>query len=364
MVKLEFTESTGTGYRHRTWTRIDDGSRRLSSLQNQFALMEFEISEAEAVQQFRVWLWQELKDTFNVVSTEMRQLATAHRQGREVEVLVPKDAPHGAVIVRAILWLADHLPDVEQPAIRSSEPGPCYEPIVEDGMISTRAEIDPKYIVWITGKTQSRIGVICGRNEAFVPEYGVVPLKNFRWVNRKLATSPGLQRLLNDELDKAFEAEVAKTPLEYDPAPTYSPEERFDDDEWFWQQTAEERVETEVALASAERDVMTLVEQLAEEVGDVEAALAVAQTPEVDDWFTKRPPIAGYLQPSRLKPVYLHKGEQSPLKVKSVEDQLEGRRWRYATRAEVQEYIRTFRRSPADGRQHHINLDESTWPKK
>ena len=135
MIKLEFTESIGTGYRHRTWTRIADGSRRLSALQNQFALMEFERSEAEAMQQFRVWLWQELKDTFNVVSTEMRQLATAHKQGREVEVLVPKDAPHGAVIVRAILWLAENLLDIERPVIRGSEPGSCYEPIVDDGMI-------------------------------------------------------------------------------------------------------------------------------------------------------------------------------------------------------------------------------------
>ena len=217
-------------------------------------------------------------------------------------------------------------------------------------MISTRAEIDPKYIVWITGKTQSRIGVICGRNEAFVPEYGVVPLKNFRWVNRKLATSPGLQRLLNDELDKAFEAEAEKTPLEYDPAPAYTPEDRFDGDEWFWEQTAEERVEAEVALASAERDVMTLVEQLAGEVEDMEAALAVAQTPEVDDWFTKRPPVAGYVQSGTMKPVYLYKGEQSPLKVKSVEDQLEGRRWRYATREEAQEYIRIFRQSESETR--------------
>jgi hypothetical protein len=170
MIKLEFTESIGIGYRHRTWTKIDDKPRKLSSLQNQFALSEYELSEEKAVQQFRVWLWCELKDKFNVVSTEMRQLASAHKQGRAVEVLVPKDALHGAVIVRAILWMADNLPDVATPKVRGSDPGPCYEPIVDEGMISTRAEIDPKYIVWIIGKTQSRIGVICGRNEAFVPE--------------------------------------------------------------------------------------------------------------------------------------------------------------------------------------------------
>src|SRR5690242_10032978 len=105
MIKLEYTPTTGLGYRHRTWTRIAEVPHQVSALQNQFALSEYERSEAEAVQQFRVWLWQELKDQFNVVSTEMRRLAQAHKQGKTVEVLVPKDAPHGAVIVRALLWL-------------------------------------------------------------------------------------------------------------------------------------------------------------------------------------------------------------------------------------------------------------------
>ena len=343
MIKLEYTEATGLGYRHRTWTSISETARKVSALQNQFALSEHELSEAEAVQQFSVWLWQELKDTFNVVSTEMRQLARAHKQGSVVEVLVPKDAPHGAVIVRALLWLADQLPEGKRLPIRGSEPGPCYEPIVPDGTISTRAEIDPKYIVWITGRTQSRIGVIVGYNEAFVPEYGIVLLKNFRWVNRKFATSPGVQNVFNDELDKAFVAESKGVPVEYDPAPSYTPEDRFDDESADWQQTDEDAVDNEVVLAVAEGDAMTLIEQLTEELGDAEAALAIAQTPEIEDWYYKRPPLAGYVQPERIRPVYLYKGEQSPLKVKSVQEQMERKKWRYATKEETAEYIRTFR---------------------
>jgi hypothetical protein len=183
------------------------------------------------------------------------------------------------------------------------------------------------------------------RTRTFVPEYGVIPFRNFRWVNRKLAISPDLQWLLNDELDKAFEAEADASQFEYDPAPPYSADERFDDEEWFWQQTTEGIVETETALIAAERDVMTLVEQLAEEVDDVETALAVAQTPEIEDWYAKRPPIPGYVVSAMMKPVFMHKGEKSPLRVKSVEDQLERRRWRYATRAEVQQYISIFRQS-------------------
>lgn len=345
MIKLEYTEATGLGYRHRTWTSIGETARKVSALQNQFALSEHELSEAEAVQQFKVWLWQELKDTFNVVSTEMRQLALAHKRGRAVEVLVPKDAPHGAIIVRALLWLADQLPEGERLPIRGSAPGPCYEPILPDGTISTRAEIDPKYIVWITGRTQSRIGVIVGYNEAFVPEYGIVPLKNFRWVNRKFAALPGVQNVLNDELDKAFEIEVEGVPVEYDPAPRYTPEERFDEEAAEWQQTDADAVDNEVALAMAEGDVMTLVEQLTEELGDAEAALAIAQTPEIEDWYYKRPPMTGYVQPEIMRPVYLYKGEQSPLKVKSVQEQIDGKKWRYATKVETMEYIKTFRSS-------------------
>ncbi len=345
MVRLEYTESSGSGYRHRAWTRIGDGPRNVSPLQNQFALSECALSEEEAIQQFRAWLWRELQDRFNVVSKAMRQLASADKQGREVEVLVPKAAPHGAVIVRAILWLGEHLPPVELPTLRGSAPGPCYEPIMTDGMVTTRAEIDPKHIVWITGRTQSRIGVICGWNQALVPEYGVIALKNFRWVNRKLATAPAFQELLNDELDKAFEAEVEATPVEYDPAPTYRPGERFDDEEWFWQQTEAEAISSEAALAAAERDALTLVEQLVAETEDMETAVAIAQMPEIEDWYVKRPPLVSYNQPERMRPVYQYAGEKAPLMVKSVEEQMEGQRFRYATQAEAADYVRTFRPS-------------------
>jgi hypothetical protein len=212
-----------------------------------------------------------------------------------------------------------------------------------DGTITTRADIDPKHIVWITGRTQSRIGVICGWNQALVPEYGVVPLKNFRWVKRTLATSSALQHLLNDTLDQAFEAEADAMPPAYDPAPSYDSAERFDDEEWFWQPTAEETVAIEAALASAERDALPLAEQLLEETGDVETVLTVAQLPDVEDWYVKRPPLSGYSQAETMRPVYQYRGENAPLMVKSVEEQVEGKRFRYATKTEMEDYQRTFR---------------------
>lgn len=343
MIKLETTEATGLGYRHRTWTRMGDAPHKLSALQNQFALSEYGMSEEGAVQEFRGWLWQELQDPYNVVSTEMRTLVRAHKAGQAVEILVPQAAPHGEVIVRALLWLAKELHEGTTPAIRGSEPGPCYEPILPDGTITTRAEIDQQHLVWITGNTQSRIGVIVGYNEAFVPAYGIVPLKRFRWVNKKLASSPVLQRMLNDELDKAFEEEANQVPVEYDPAPFYTPENRFDYENPYWEQTEEEAIMQEAAFALAERDTLTLVEQLTNEIGDVETALAIAQMPEIEEWYYKRPPTPLDNLPEMMRPVYKYKDENSALMVKSVEEQLEDKRFHYATKEEAAEYICTFR---------------------
>lgn len=342
MIKLENTESTGLGYRHRTWTRIGESQHRLSPLQNQFALWEYELSEEDALKRFRVWLWAELQDTFNIVSTEMRRLARAHKREKEVEILVPKDAPHGALIVRALLWLADTADLSEPPYTAGTGPGPTFEPILPDGVITAKAEIDPKYIVWIHGNTQSRIGVIVEYGKAFVPEYGIVPLKRFRWVNRKLAQSPELQRLLNDAFDQVFIAEEGNEPVEYEPAPVYATEERFDS--WAIDEPLDEGIETEELFDMAEKDVRTPLEQLTEEVGDSATAHAILQvlaTGEDDQTI-----YPYFVETDIIRPVYKRKGESDPLKVKSAEDQVKRRGWRYATRDQTQYYLKTFRKSP------------------
>lgn len=338
MIKLENTESTGLGYRHRTWTRIGESPHRLSALQNQFALWEYELSEEEALKRFRVWLWAELQDTFNVVSTEMRRLARAHKREEEVEILVPKDAPHGALIVRALLWLADTADLSEPPRGTGSEPGPTYEPILPDGAITAKAEIEAKHIVWIQGNTQSRIGVIVEYGKAFVPEYGIVPLKRFRWVNRKLAESPQLQELLNDAFDQAFEAEEGSEPVEYDPAPPYSTNERYDawPEENFW----EENLEQEELMALAEGDVLTPVEQLTEELGDPDKAEEVWSVLAEED---QRSFFAYAVEVGTVRPVYRYQGEDKPLRVKSPEAQVGGQRWEFAKKEETQAYAQTFR---------------------
>lgn len=340
MIKLEYTEATGLGYRHRTWTRIGQSDHRPSALQNQFALWEYELSEEEALKRFRVWLWHELQDKYNVVSTEMRQLARAHKREEEVEILVPKDAPHGSLIARALLWLADTADLSEPMQTKWTEPGPTYEPILPDGSITCRVKIDSKYIVWIEGNRQSRIGVVVAYGQAFVPEYGIVPLKRFRWVNRKLAQSPELQRLLNDAFDLAFVAEEGHEPVEYEPAPAYATEERFDS--WAIDESLEEVADNEELVAGAEEDVRTPVEQLAEEVGDIATAHAILQVLSTGADEQVIYPL--WVEPAMIRPVYKHTGENEPLKVKSAEDQVKRKGWRYATKEEVQEYLRICRR--------------------
>ncbi len=312
--------------------------RHLSALQNQFALSEYELSEEEALQQFRVWLWCELQDVFNVVSTEMRRLARAHKREAAVEILVPKDAPHGPLIVRALLWLAENADLSEPPRGIGSEPSSTYEPILPDGTITAKAEIDAKYIVWIEGNTQARIGVIVAYGQAFVPEYGIVPMKRFRWVNRRLAESPQLQKLLNDAFDQAFETQEGSEPVEYAPAPPYGTEERYADwpQEEFW----EEDWESEELMALAEGDVQTPLEQLTEELGDPEKAEDVWRVLASDDHQRF---FAYDVEVGTVQPVYRYTDTDEPLRVKSPAAQVTGDKWKYAKKEEAQAYIQRFR---------------------
>ncbi len=276
-----------------------------------------------------------------MVSTEMRRLARAHQKEEEVEILVPKDAMHGALIVRALLWMAENADLSDPPRGTGSDPGPTYEPILPDGAITVRAEIEPKYIVWVQGNTQSRMGVIVTYGQAFVPEYGIVPLKRFRWVDRRLAESAQVQKVLNDALDQEFEVEEASEPVEYDPAPPYLSADRYTEGGW----VDEEREEcgSATAFAQAEQDATSLIEQLTQELGDPEAAVTIAQTPDIDDWYVRPPSLPSPTPAETVRPAYLYTGDDAPLRVRSAEDQVAGQGFRFAGQAETQEYSRTHR---------------------
>lgn len=355
MINLEHTEQFSRWDKHKTWTKTGDEAPKISPLQNQFALHEFQMSEEEALAKYRAWLWGEMQDGYNVVGKEMQALVRAHLDNQAVAVLVPKAALHGPLIVNALRWLADQLPPAPVSPIRTAEPGPCYEPILPDGVLSTRAEIEANHLVWVQGHTSSRLGVIVGYNEVLVPGYGVLPLKQFRWASEKLAASPLLQAHLNDELDELFNQEANATPVEYDPAPPYDTRMRFDSGEGFWAQTVEEEIDQQTALAQASRDTLTQVEALAAEVGDLETALELAAFPEVEGWYAKRPPTPSSAELSTMRTVYKYTGEHAPLMVKAAEEQLAGKSFRYATQQETAAYRQTFRHGDQEAGQTTVH---------
>ena len=99
---------------------------------------------------------------------------------------------------------------------------------------------------------------------------------------------------------------------------------------------------SDAALVEAGRDALTLAKQLYEETEEWEAAKAVAQAPEVENWYYKRPPLSGIILAENVQPAYRHQGEDSPLLLRSVEDQMDDLGWRYANREETEAFLQTF----------------------
>lgn len=343
MINLTETESTNRWIQHRTWTRTKETSLGVSALQNQFALAEYELEEATALQLFRSWLWQEMQHSHGVVWREMSWLVNAAERGEEVEVKVAKGAGHGAIIVRALLWMLEKTHELPIPKATSSREGITIDDEISDGVLSTQAPIDPKHIVWMTGNTQSRIGVLSEWEKVFIPEYGVIRLQNFRWVNRSLATSPQFQDLLATHLDMAFIEEADRTPVEYNPTTASDPQDRLDQGQWFWQQADDEARLSETLAALPVTASQGLIDMLAQETESVAAVVNVAtwEDPDRESYF-KRPPNNTKEFGENVRPAYLQTGPDSPLKVRTPDQQQQDDRWHYADRADVEAYRQTF----------------------
>ncbi len=316
---------------HRVWTRIGDTHFRVSHLQNQFALAEFAIEPEEAVRLFRRWLWQEMEHDRGVVWRELSELATAHEEGQEVEILVPLGAKHGAVIQKAVEWMVEHTRQRTMPERHDVEPGSTAWDI-EDGTLTTNAEIDAADMVWLTGRTQSRIGVLRDGTDVLVPEYGHISLEKARHIERvdpARAEQPALQRIMADALDMAFEQEADVSPVEYEPAPDHGQENRFD--------TPEQRLGKG---EDTERQLDALVQET-EHWAAVDAVIEAV--PDEEPRYEKRPPDNLIAAGEMVKPAYLHRGEESLLMVRDAEDQREGKRFRHVTREEARDYQQTHR---------------------
>ena len=316
---------------HRAWTRIGDTHFRVSHLQNQFALAEFAIEPEEAVRLFRRWLWQEMEHDRGVVWRELSELATAHEEGQAVEILVPQGAKHGAVIQRAVKWMVEHTRQRTMPKRHDVEPSSTAWDI-EDGTLTTNAEIDAANMVWITGRMQSRIGVLRDGTDVLVPDYRHIPLQQARHTERvdpTRAEQPALQRIMADALDLTFEQEADASPVEYEPAPNGKPEDRFD--------TPEQRLG---AGEDTERRVNALVQET-EHWAAVNAVIKAV--PDEEPRYEKRPPDNLIAAGEMVKAAYLHRGEASLLMVRDAEDQQAGKRFRHVTREEARDYQQTHR---------------------
>lgn len=343
MINLTETESTNRWIQHRTWTCTEATHLGVSALQNQFALAEYDLDEAATLLLFRSWLWQEMHNSHGVVWREMSELVNAAERGEEVEVKVAKRAGHGAIIVRALMWMLDNTKELALPQAIGSRGGIAIDDEISDGVLSTQAPIDPKHIIWMTGNTQSRIGVISEWEKVFIPDYGIIRLQNFRWVNRSLAVNPQFQDLLATHLDAAFAEEAGSTPVEYNSSPASDPEERLDNGQWFWQQADEEAWASETLAALPTTASQSLIEMLAQETESVVTVVDVAtwENPERESYF-RCPPNNAKEYGDNVRPAYLHKGPESPLKVRPPDQQREDDRWRYAERADVDAYRQTF----------------------
>ncbi len=91
------------------------------------------------------------------------------------------------------------------------------------------------------------------------------------------------------------------------------------------------------------------MEQLAAELDDMETALEIAQLPDMEGWYDKQPPPPLFGDPSVMRPVYQYRGEEQPLLVKSVADQMADKPFRFATQAEAVHYVTAFRHAGQSG---------------
>lgn len=343
MFKLSETESSNHWLQHRTWTRVGETHLRTSALQNQFALAELGLNAATSLTLFRSWLWAEMQDERGVVWREMAKLVNAAEAGEEVEIRVPTGAEHGDVIVRALLWLAQQTTARPIPKANGSVEGVCVIEEIEDGVLDTQAKIEAKHLVWVTGKMQSRIGIIWGWGQVYVPEFGVMPLRDFRWVDRKLAQCPQLQAKLGAYLDAEFEKEADATPVEYEPTSTTNARERLDESDWFWHQDEADAWQSEASSAIGGEVRDALIETLAYDTESVEAVVDLAQWEEpVREAHYKRPPNNAKEFGEKVRPVYLHKGTQTSLKVRTPKAQRDDDRWYFANKDEAAVYRQTF----------------------
>ena len=218
-IEISYLETDNRWIAHKLWRRIDDQKMRGSHLQNQFALAEYNLSPQDAATYFRIWIWEEMQDEYNVVWRELSELANAYEQGREVELRVPMGQLHGEVICNAIEWMVENTTEVQLPHIRH-QPARSLSTDISDGVLGVSSGANERRIVWVQGKTQSKLGVMPEPNQVLVPGYGELWVNHPRPANPGIAGSEPVQQALGELLDESLEREFACNPVRYQAAPS------------------------------------------------------------------------------------------------------------------------------------------------
>lgn len=170
--------------RHKTYITVN-GEQYESRLLNQFDLAEVVEGAYDALKPdarlraYRRWLWHEMRDEFGIIWTELSLLADAYVAGLEIVITVHKGAVHTPVIVQAIEWMVRNTVRIETRPQRR----PRVRPVAFDfELVDREVDLEPWRLVWITGRTCSRLGYLLdvdGVVTAVVPGFRLVRLGRF-----------------------------------------------------------------------------------------------------------------------------------------------------------------------------------------
>ena len=170
--------------RHKTWITVN-GQQYESRLLNQYDLAEVIEGAHDALKPdarlraYRRWLWQEMRDEYGIIWTELSLLADAHVAGLEIVVTVHKASVHAPIIAQAVEWMVRNTERVEHRPQRR----PRVRPVPFDyALVDREVELERWRLVWITGRTASHIGYLLdidGVVTAFVPGWRLIRLGRF-----------------------------------------------------------------------------------------------------------------------------------------------------------------------------------------
>jgi hypothetical protein len=173
----------------------------------------YDAESAKDASLYKHWLWQQMQQPHSSTYKHLAYLARQHKAGQRVIIRVHQNAHHGEIILAALHYLTDRLPDLPKACPRhngeSAHFSPWLEAKEEDDLLDTRR------FVWITGQYNdiAHLGYIWdtdGVLTALVPNYGLVKLgrPGPYWLLRKQKQITQRVRVaavaLSEEIEQVF----------------------------------------------------------------------------------------------------------------------------------------------------------------